>query len=89
LKTLTLLVLQAIVSIEHNSSLGSSILVDKLSLVKCDLTDQGRVSKLLESYPEVDVIVNTAALSQPGACESNPEAARHDYNLTTTLLPQR
>lgn len=43
--------------------------------VQCDLADAESVALLFSDHT-FDAVVNTAALSQPGACESNPAAAR-------------
>ena len=46
--------------------------------VKCDLTDEAHVASVFKEHGPFDAVVNTAALSQPGVCEQDPERCRCD-----------
>jgi dTDP-4-dehydrorhamnose reductase len=48
----------------------------QITAVLCDLTDYLAVEQLFARQGPFEVVINTAALSQPGLCQEDPLAAR-------------
>lgn len=52
---------------------------------KVDLTDGAGVQDVVQKLGPFDVVVNCAAISQPAACESNPDLAKK-LNVPSALI---
>ena len=55
-----------------------------IEYIQCDLSDAQAVGELFKAHA-FNAVVNTAALSQPAVCESDPAAARCGRSLQPVL----